>query len=495
MKKYRKYLALFLSCFTLIFSSFGSFASGGANHGYEWTATDKAAYIVSHIGDIIGYGYQWIASDGAWQDVKTSIFDLAAIKAAEAQMSSEEWLLSNTSFAYKFDGDVVENADTVDSITFSQEFGDLIQTTINTYVAENPLGYVGCYISSYNFLDSSSFNFGISSFNNIKTFMKNHDLTFVCTPNGHTRANDGIWLVGVERSKYDVNFIGTTLGGSFSNVYLEHDWQNMSNVNFPENTDGIEFAYLTLGSTNIGIGDNWSDAFSRFNNSSAGSWKPNMGGLHNISGFSGTGQQKSVFSHLEKNELVYVFDTLNAYKSYNSGSPQPYYLGSGFGSHVNTYNVNDFSSMSSYYNSVVDNSKTGMTPDEVQKLIDEILDRLGNGNGNGNGNGSGSGSSGSNFWEWLISVGDSLGNFIGALGEAINRIISGIVNAVMDVVRLLVGDDENAGLLDRMNILISTGFNDFLTGVFEWLPIEVVTAFTSVLVIGIFFSIWKMIRG
>ncbi len=487
MKKHRKTLAIFLSCYVLIISSFGSFASGGANHGYDWTVVDKASYIVSHIGDIVGYGYQFIVNDGSWEDVRTSIFDLAAHKAAEAQMSPEEWLVSNTSFAYKFDGDVVENADTVDSITLSQEFGDLIQTTINTYVAENPLGYKQAYIQSYKMLGTSYFS-NYSVYQTVIQYMENLSkeqgyLFFIKVENTSSYGYP-IHIIAVPTS-LNWNLYGTVNStGLFNGVQLGINWQGNPTLvdvyNYPSYTpkfEGIKFNYIR------------SDNGAQLNNRWVGN--ANAGTIQNTTSLS-IGGNNIILSSSTTKESVYVFSNMNSYKAYNSGSPQPYYLGSDFGSHINTYNVNDFSSMSTYYNNVVDNSKSGMTAEEVQKLIDDILDRIGNGNGSGSG--SGSGSDDTLDLSFLGKIGTVISKLITAIGDLITNVLDGIVNA-------FIGEDGNGGIIGTVkNILnsliglITTDFSDFITSIFSFLPEELNSVLIAGFTIAVFLGVLRLVR-
>lgn len=208
----------------------------------------------------------------------------------------------------------------------------------------------------------------------------------------------------------------------------------------------------------------------------------------------GTQSRATIFTNLPKDELVYVFNSLNALKMYNSGAPQSYYLPSGSTQQVGDVSgtVDQFNNAGGYYSSIVDNSVSGMSADEVIKLVDTILKNTGGGSGSGNDN-----DDDSSLWE---KIGNAIGNLIDGIVDVIASVIEKLTDAILSVIHLLTGyTDDNGvyheGLLGKLTSLISVDFNSFLGSVFDWLPPEIVTLFTATLIFAVFFAIWKMIRG
>lgn len=377
----------------------------------------------------------------------------------------------------------------VENVEVPQDVLNVINQYVIYQIQQNQLGYVGTYIYSYNFLDTSTFG-NIAPYNSLKNFIKSQD-GYVLVNYGNFKINssENGYMIYVIPKSLNMGLYGTVTQGSFTNVQMSIDWKSSQYLN--QMSSQVKAFYMNeSGSITEGI--------TNFNGWVVRSIKNN-----NSLTFNSTNAQFTMFTNLPKNEYMYVFNTLNAYKNYNAGLPQSYYLTSeGASTSMSnwsvgsgTINTGTLSNVNSTYNNVVNNVQSGWSADQVLELVDKIL-----ANSGGSGSGGSGSDDGTNFWDWLVKIGDGFGNFIEALGNAIERIISGITNAIMDIVHLLVGytdEDgiEHAGILNNMIALINGGFNDFLSGVFSWLPPEIVTAFTALLVIGIFFAIWKIIRG
>lgn len=476
---FRILFALLFSCVFFFLSSVNGYCTTTSSGVTEtWTDEDKNAYLLLNLVDLIPAAYDFIVQGSGRQALTQEIFDLWTQRALEQEMSFNEWINRNTTWFYLKDTSV-HDENTLESIQLSPAAAQDIQLAINNYIAENPLGYTECYLASYNMLNADIFS-NYAQFSAVKEFIKNQN-GYVLTYAMYTAGTYTVYACVIPKSM-DIGFFGTTTQGIFNNVSVAINWQ-VSQIPWTVFSNVDLYTINPDGST-----IKWSSGY-----------YPSVTGLQNLTNVPTAQQKWNVFSNTSKSELVYVFDNLNAYKNYNAGAPQPYYMGSNFGTYnTTTYNVRDNRSMDYYYNQVVDNSKTGMTPEEVQKLIEEILRRTGGGSGGGSG-GSDDNDPDSIFG-WIAEIGTLLKDLIKNLGSAIKEVISGIVDAITDVINLLVGytDDQGVhhdGLLGRLVSLINGGFNDFLSDIFSWLPPEIVTIFTASIVISIFFGIWKIIRG
>lgn len=76
----------------------------------------------------------------------------------------------------------------------------------------------------------------------------------------------------------------------------------------------------------------------------------------------------------------------------------------------------------------------------------------------------------------------SLGKFIGSI---INGLAQGLANLIASITSIMA----------NLSGLISSGFSDFLTSFFGWLPSEFVTMILGFLTISVFFGIIKLIKG
>ena len=273
-------------------------------------------------------------------------------------------------------------------------------------------------------------------------------------------------------------FVGTTSYGGFTSVQPYVNWATLGQQQLPP-------AVIINGSgtvTNV-TNNNWY-GYNNLKNTAT----PN-------------GSNKIIMSPNDSNELVYVFKTLNSYKHYNSGSPQPYYLTSdGLGTSMSnwsvgsgTINTGTLSSVNGSYNTTISNVQSGWTAEQVLALVDRISASSGNGP-------SGSDSSdkdNSSLWE---KIGNAIGNLIDGIVSVVASVIEKLTDAILSIIHQLIGytDDQGVyhdGLLGKLTSLISVDFNNFLGSVFDWLPSEIVTLFTATLIFSIFFAIWKMIRG
>lgn len=358
-------------------------------------------------------------------------------------------------------------------------------------IAQNPQGFKECYISSYNYLNTSQFS-NFQLYSSVKEVIKQHDLSFIMAPNGW----DGYqgryaYICCVDRSKFDINFYGSTLNGVFTSVYIEHNW---SQYGFPYNTavDGIEYYMFANNKTTLGHGNTIQSCWYDFMGYNGSTWTPPTNGtIKNTTGIGTSTSALNVFTGSSHDELVYVFDTINAYKNYNSGVPKDYYLtsegisdpswdASGNGI-INTGQL-DQSTYS--YNNVISNVQSGWTAEEVLALVDRISSSSNTGGGESSGSNDNTG-----IWK---GIGEAIGSLITGIATVVSEVASALSNAILSIINIFVGDD---GLFSKLTNLVDTGFSNFLSAVFSWLPPEIVTLFSATLIFGIFFAIWKMLRG
>lgn len=389
--------------------------------------------------------------------------------------------------------DKINNSESID-------VPDEVATTLVQYVqyeiTQEPLGYVQAYVRSRSNLNVSQF-YTYQGYANFVQLLKDnpHSYVFTNTPNGLSQTDSSnTYIVVVDRSKYDVNFIGTVNSGVFSSVNLEHNW---TMVDLPQNTDGVDIYMMRNMSGRIGEkSKTFAGAASNAGYNS--SYTPYMGNIKNTTGFYlSSSTATNVFTTNEKDELVYVFNTLNSYKNYNSGQPQPYYL-TDQGMNTPSWTVTDgvintgqMSNVGNVYNNIVNNTQNGMTADEVQKLIESILDKfLKDKTGNGSG---GATSDGSDFdLGFLGTIGRLIGSLITGIGDLLSGIIGGIVDTVLSLIDMITGEN---GIISKLTNLFDTNIGGFLTSIFDWLPPEIVTLWSAGIILGVLFGILRIIRG
>lgn len=372
-------------------------------------------------------------------------------------------------------GNTYQDIDNSTSVDIPVPVQNTILQFIQYQVAENPLGYDECYITSYNFMTASVFP-TYQMYATTKEYIKNHDgYAFFVT---WDISYGNVSACHIMTLPHDLNlgWIGTTNQGIFTNVHPYIDWQILtgSNLNNYVSSKVKITANGDIQTSNAGIANNIS--FSNANGLSA----------------SGSPSYYMVYSSFDKNELVYVFDTLNSYKNYNAGLPQDYYLTSEGLDHTNwtvsgsgSINTGSMTNSGNYYNSVVNEVGTGWTPEQILQLVDMITN-------NGGSGGSGSGGSGSDNTGLWKGIGEAIGSLITGIATIVSEVAGALSNAILSIINIFVGED---GLFAKLTDLINVGFQNFLSGVFSWMPPEIVTLFTATLIFGIFFAIWKMLRG
>ena len=468
-QKLKKYFYIFLSGFIafccFMFSCLGSYASTleSTNSGVSsgWSENEQNAYLILNLPDLIATGYKFIVDgDTGWSDLRAEVFDLWTARALAQNMTFDEWVNRNTTWYYM---NGVPSQESVTGVQLSDDMASDIQVAINNYIGQNPLGYTECYIKSYNFLSPSLFS-SYGQYASVKERIKSNGAP--CAINSYTNPN-GRWMyICPLDSSRQISYIGSTLNGSFSNVHAYYDWSIVSNpTKYQINANGT---FTQYGSATL-------QNYTLLNNTLS----------------SDNGDRWTIFSSQEKDELVYVFSTLNALKNYNSGLPQPYYMGTGFGSYNNYYGQTDLkgNNMGYYYNNVVNNVQAGWSPDQVLALVDKIASIAG----------SGSSSNEKDTGKMWDRIGNAIGNLIDGIVSVITTVIEKLTDALLSIIHLLTGyTDDNGvfheGLFTKLTSLVNSGFSSFISSIFSWMPEEIVTLLTATLVFGIFFGIFKLLR-
>lgn len=370
-------------------------------------------------------------------------------------------------------------------IEVPQELKTEINLFIENQIEQNPLGYRACYIPSYSTMTATPYP-TYKMYNAVKQYIKDHSgYSFFVTWDINYGNVSACHVFTLARD-LDIGWVGsTTSAGTFTNVHPYINWELLTSSNLNNFvTSKVKIsANGDLLTTNAGISNNVS--FSNANTLVA----------------TGSPQTYMVYTSYNNRELVYVFETLNAYKNYNSGIPQPYYLtqtGMNGDHPINNGIINSgtLNQSTTYYNSVVDNSKTGMTPEEVMELIKLILDgKIGPVNGSDDDDDDDD----SSIW-------DTIAKGVKALVSGVAKVIQGLIDGILNAI--LGEEDENGerhgGLLGSITSLINsvlTFFTDtngtvflFLSAFIGWLPVDIVNVLKSLFVIAVMFALIKLVR-
>lgn len=329
-------------------------------------------------------------------------------------------------------------------------------------IAQNPQGFKSAYIKSYNYLSTTQFN-SIAQFNAVKDFIKNSNSYCYLKGTQSYSQLDKVIIVTIPKSIDSWALIGSVINGSFSNVQTTVNWSTNNTYMYLDNR--IQEYYInpdgSQGLWNRGVGCN------------------PVGNGNTIDLGTGT----TIFSTLPDSEVVYVFDTLAAYKNYNSGVPKDYYLTSDGindpswdASGNGIINTGQLDQSSYSYNNVISNVQSGWTAEEVLALVDRISQ---GGGTNGNGNGS----NGNNSDGWL-----DLGIF-GDIGRAIANILGGIIEAIATVFTEIINIVTQVS-----DTLLQGTIFEFLSAFIGWLPEEIIALLTALFSVAVLFALIKLIR-
>ena len=371
---------------------------------------------------------------------------------------------------------------------------EAVQEYVQYNISQNPLGYTECYLTGFDFLDTSVFS-NYQTYVSVKYIIEHcNGYAFMFATGYGTSSSNNIGIVTIDRSKFDVNFIGSTLAGVFTNVGVEHNW-GMFNQ-FPSNTEGVDFYCVRQQSGTYGTGKSYSQAAANAGYSTT--WIPSFSqGVKNTASPYNSTNIMSVMTSRSDKELVYVFNTLNNYKNYNAGLPQPYYLTSegmatdDWSANSGICNSGTMNNSGNYYSTVTNGVGTNWTPDQILALVDKVTSANG-----GSGGSSDSDKDTGKMWD---RIGNAIGNLIDGIITVFTTIIEKLSDALLSIIHLLTGyTDDNGvvheGLFTKLTSLVNSGFTTFISSIFSWLPDEIVTLLSATLVFGIFFGIFKMLR-
>lgn len=342
----------------------------------------------------------------------------------------------------------------------------------STYVESAPLTYSVCKVHTYNMVNVQWFP-TYALYQTFKSWASKQDGYILTNPWYGNGAVQGIRAVVIPKTN-DINFVGSTNSGVFSNVALYIGWSTSTTP-----------WTLTSNYKQYQIANN--GTITEINN--VGSLASTVGNTTNIN--DGNTSRMTIWTNLEKDETVFVFNSLNALKAYNSGSPQGYYLRSDWSNTVADDNLISSGELDSYgnaYSEVTNNIVSGMSAEQVIQLVDTILK-------NTNGGFGGSGSSDSTLdLGFLGKIGSIIGKVVTGIGDLITGILEGIANA-------LIGEDGDGGILGlvtnvltSLTELISEDFGEFINGLFSFMPSEIRTILVAGFTISVFLGVLRLIR-
>ena len=151
----------------------------------------------------------------------------------------------------------------------------------------------------------------------------------------------------------------------------------------------------------------------------------------------------------------------------------------------NTFTTYNSTSVTNITNNVTNN--TGISPEQMQELIDSIVKT----NSINSGSSSGTGAS---------TSGNSSGSSSGSSGGV--SAIVGAIGKLLDVIAMIAGKvvsafaDFIASILKSLDSFtgLTTGFTNFLTGIFAFIPPDVMAIITTGITISILISVIKLLR-
>ena len=372
-----------------------------------------------------------------------------------------------------------KNSDNTYNYNMSEDAYTFIQDSFNSYIEANPLTYKLATIPSYTRLNTGQFS-NYTVYKSVQEIIKNcNGYAIIQAPNQWDGSNSRFALmVTIPKETFEINFYGTLTNNLFTSVQMEHNWSNVQQF-YPSASNGIKIYRFYPNQAPV-----------EYPNNGSNYW-PNYNLVYNLASIRNGTSQGNIMTSLEKDEQVYVFGSINAIKNFSSSNPLPYYQMTNYDGVINP-NGYAVPNTNNAYESIVNNVQNGWTAQEVIALVDRIMS---NGTGSGNGSGNG-GSDSSGLWS---RIGDAIGNLIDGIINVLTTVIEHLSDALLSVIHLLTGyTDDNGvvheGLFGKLLNLVNSGFNNFLASIFSWLPEEIVTLFTAVLVFGIFFGLLKMLR-
>lgn len=490
MKK--QYVIKLIVCFILtvilitgnIIQSHASQTESGA--AGDWSGAQKADYITANLGGLVANTIGVIFGRSSLEDLAINFERIIRTEEVTENVDYDTWWAENVGLTPSNPQapSVSDPSDfNVTNINVSYEFKDVLLQAVQETMAENSVDYIDITIPSIKFLDTSMNWNNYTQYKSLVDFVSGLENGYVSMAYWYVNNTTRVGNIQILYVPKDINYalIGTVNGG-LCDIKYAIDWTLTESPTSLSNKIKI---YLC--NQNGVITDVTSNPQPTTN-----PWR----NITNKSSFGLYSNDENLMTTNSRNEHDYVFPNINAFKAYNSGNPQPYYVSSSYTGAVtsgnSSFSTSQINSGNSSYSSVVNNIQSGMTADEVIKLVDTIMNNMNNGGGSG---GSGGGSDDDDD-----DGGSVIGNIIRKLGDFVSGLIDGIGDALESIVNSIVGyTDENGvehpGIFQGLINLISSGVVGFLSAVFSFLPTEIVTVITAGIILSILFAVIHFIRG
>lgn len=452
----------------------------------DWSGSQKRDFITNNLIGLTANTVGVIFGSSSTQDLSQNFQELIRAKAIQDNVSYDEWWSQQVHLTPSNPQapSVSDPSDyNVTNINVSYEFKDILLQAAQETMAQNPVDYIDITIPSIKFLDTSMNWNNYSQYKSLVDFVSGLENGYVSMAYWYVNNTTKVGNIQILYVPKDINYalIGTVNGG-LCDIKYAIDW---SLTETPTNLNNKIKIYLCNQNGVI------TDVTSSPQPTSI-PWR----NITNKTSFGLYGNDLNLMTTNSRNEHDYVFPNINAFKAYNSGNPQPYYVSSNYTGSVSSgnssFSTSQINSGNSSYSNVVNNIQSGMSADEVIKLVDTIMNNMNNGGGSG---GSGGGSDDDDD-----DGGSVIGNIIRKLGDFVSGLIDGIGDALESIVNSIVGyTDENGvehpGIFQGLINLISSGVVGFLSAVFSFLPTEIVTVISAGIILSILFAVIHFIRG
>lgn len=443
---------------------------GAENLG--WTKEQYARFWASLFPVYILTGVGVAGDEVFFQQAYDNFVDIVDGLSLDASISYDDWIKLHLQLNPKdnVDTSVQPPTDfTVNNYVVDETMVSVVNQAVQETISETPLGYIEVAIPSIRMLDTSTAWNSYGQYKSVLEFCSTLEdgyvsMTYWYKPNTTTIGD--VQILYVPKS-INYAFIGTVTGG-ITNVQYAINWISST---YPYNVDNRIKLYK------VNINGEVTEISSSYNPQAAWRYLSNTTSL----GYYGANKMNLMYTG-SKTCYEYVFPNINAYKAYNSGSPQPYYLSSEFGYPTGSYsssNVNT-SSVKDAYNQITNNITSGMSADEVIDLVDTILNHFDNIGGSGSGgNGNGHIIDFSSISDLIASLGALIGELITGLAEGLTNIVSAIRSVITTI---------------RENLTNGIIF-EWLTELISWLPSEIRTLIIALFTLTVIFACIKLVKG
>lgn len=436
-----------------------------------WTDAEESEYwedlFPLFVLDQIGL----ISTHDLLESAYDNFVDIVDGLSVDANISYDDWIGAHFYLNPK-DGvnteEQLPNDLTVSYYTVDETMVNVVNQAVQETLAENPLPYVDIVIPSYKMLDVSSAWNNKGQYDTVKEFMSQGDGYYIGYNNNYQNKVSKTFLIYVPN--VNIGLIGQTTGGIISSGFgISYNWNFIQSYNTLKSIPNVNQYEILANGTITG------NTVQQIGNIST---------TKNITKLPDTNSPYAIFTSSDTNQHVFLFTSNDAYKRYNSGSPQPYYYGSeGLqypSGNVSSSSVNT-SSVADAYNQVTNNITSGMSGQEVINLVDTILNHYNSSSGGSGGSGSGGGHviDFSSISALLASIGNLIGSLITGLAEGLTNIVNAINNVITSI---------------RENLTQGIIF-EWLTELIAWLPVEIRTLVIALFTLTVIFACIKLVKG